>query len=245
MFWKRKLKCPIKVEDSEWILNQLEWINDNVVNIRNQETILPTKKYFDWDFSGVEIDAEKVLKQVGEYCIIDTSEINLEIYSEEGIELDRGTITQKEEGEGTSGVFIQEEDEISILIEERQLKNPISLIATVVHELSHYKLIVGKGVILEGEENEWITDLLSIAYGFGIFIGNSKFEFSQFESGDGWGGWQYSIQGYLPQQITAHAMAEIEIRKRSEMPNWTKFLKNDFKTDFEKSMNYLLKKNVE
>ena len=106
--------------------------------------------------------------------------------------------------------------------------------------MSHYILIGIQNVYSDDEENEWLTDLFTIANGFGIFMGNTRFEFNQWQSGDGWGGWQYSIQGYLPQQVIAYTMAEIEIRRSNSIPEWTKYMKDDFKNDFVKSMDYLL-----
>ena len=239
MFWKKKPKCPITIEDKEWIEAHLDWINKKVVRIEKQPIILPEKEFFDWDFKGDEKDAEFVLRQIGTYCKINTNRINLDFYSEESVELARGMVTKKEEGAGTAGLYKQKGGKASILIEVQQLKKPDALIATMVHELSHYVLMKQKRVYLPGAENEWLTDLLAIAYGFGIFIGNAKLEFNQWQSGDGWGGWQYSSQGYLPQQITAYAMAAIEIRRSAEIPSWIKYLKNDFRRDFKRSMQYL------
>lgn len=238
MFWKRKPKCPIKIEDKEWIESALNWINENVVNLATQPTIFPTKKYFDWDFRGKEKDAEFVLQKVGEYMHLDTSKIILNFYSEESIRLGQGTVTQREEG-GTAGYYIQENNNYEILIEVQQLKSPQSLIATIAHELSHYVLMGKINVYLEGDENEWLTDLLAIAYGFGIPIGNSKFSFGQWQSGDGWGGWQYSTQGYLPQQIIAYSMAVIEVKRTDEIPYWIDLMKKDFKEDMKRSMKFL------
>ncbi|MFT4535636.1 MAG: hypothetical protein ACI9P5_003006 [Saprospiraceae bacterium] len=239
MFWKQKNKCPITIEDKEWIENQLYWLNENIVNIKEQPTVLPTKKFFNWKFTGVEEDAKFVLDKIGDYCNVNTDEIYLDFYSEEAIELDRGTVTQQEPGTGSAGVYVQEKGKFSIFVEVQQLKRPNSLIATISHELSHYVLLGQNNFELVGEENEWITDLLAIAYGFGIFIGNSRFEFSQFQSGDGWGGWQYSIQGSLPHQIIAYAMAEIETKRTSNTPPWIELLRIDFRKDLIKSMEYI------
>ena len=239
MFWKRKQKCPINLEDKDWIVKHLNWIDKSIVKIENQPTILPTKKFFDGEFKGEEQDAEFVLKRIGEYCKIDIDNINLDFYSEESVRLDTGLMTERE-GDGSAGLYIQNGGAFSILIEVQQLQKPNSLIAVIAHELSHFVLMGQKDVYLEGDENEWLTDLLAIAYGFGIFLGNTKFSFSQWQSGDGWGGWQYSTQGYLPQQIIAYAMAEIEIRRTNKIPNWTDYLKKDFKNDFQKSMKFLI-----
>jgi len=169
MFWKKKIKCPIKQEDEMWITQHLEWLDENAVSLVDQPTFLPTKEYFDWTFTGSESDADFVLKQVGRYCRIITEGINLEFYSEESIELDRGLITQKEEGAGSAGMYVQNEGQFSILIDVQQLKKPLSLIATIAHELSHFILMGQRNIELEGVENEWLTDLLAIANGL-VFL---------------------------------------------------------------------------
>ena len=238
MFWKRKPKCPITKEDKAWVENYLNWLDQNVVKLENQPTILPTKKYFDWEFKGKTKDADFVLYKVGEYFGVNTDNIKLGFYNEGASKLDSSMAIRKEKG--TAGLFVQKGNHFSILIEAQQLKRPDSLIAVMAHELSHYVLAGKRRLFLNEDENEWLTDLLAIAFGFGIFIGNTKFEFNQWQSGDGWGGWQYSIQGYLPQQVTAYAMAVIEIQRTEEMPDWVKLLKGSFRKDFEKSWKYLI-----
>jgi len=54
------------------------------------------------------------------------------------------------------------------------LKDPINLIATLVHELSHI-ILLGEGGLEENDEE--LTDLNTIAMGFGIFTANSTFKF--------------------------------------------------------------------
>jgi hypothetical protein len=237
--WKRKIKCPINQEDKDWVIDQLNWIDQNIVKLDQQKTILPTKSFFDRKFDGSEDDAHFVLTQLGQYFRVDTKNIDLNFYSEKSIELDRGLITQKEEGSGTAGLYSQREKGISISIEIQQLSNLTSLIATIGHELCHYVLIGVYDIYIEGDENEWLTDLLAIAFGLGIFLGNSKFNFNQFQSGDGWGGWSYSIQGYLPQQIIAFAMAEIDHRKGLTLVEHIDYMKKDFRNDYNKSSKYL------
>lgn len=239
MFWNKKLKCPIDVEDQSWIRQMLDWIDQDMFPLTSRETILPTKSFFDYDFTGLEKDAEYLLSNIGKIFQVNVDQIKLGFYSEESLELDRGLVTQKEDGKGSSGIYSEQNNKFYIDIEVQQLKRPNSLIATIAHELSHYVLIGINDIYMEDEENEWLTDLFTIANGFGIFMGNSKFEFSQFESGDGWGGWQYSIQGYLPQQVIGYAMAEIETKESYEIPEWTKYMKDVFRKDFTESMKYL------
>jgi len=243
MFWNKKNICPIEKDDQTWIRETLEWINKEMFPLESKETILPTKSYFNYDFTGIEKDAEYVLTEVAKIFNTPIDEVELGFYSEEPLELDRGLITQTEDGKGSAGMYSQDEHKCYIDIEVQQLKRPNSLITTIAHELSHYVLIGLNQIYEESEENEWLTDLFTIANGFGIFMGNTKFEFNQWQSGDGWGGWQYSMQGYLPQQIIGYAMAEIEIRRSKSMPDWVKFMKEDFRKDFVKSMKYIKNEN--
>lgn len=237
-FFKKSYKNPIDSDDSVWLSRNLYWINKNLMNLATQPTILPTKKYFKHEFTGSEEDAYFVLSKLGEYFKINTEKIHLGFYSENKHEPGTNVVIESEDGKGTAGLYLEDRKSISILIENKNLKNPHSLIATMAHELSHYVLLNFKKVGYDGIENEWFTDLVTIAYGFGIFLGNTKFEFSQWQDGDGWAGWSYSISGYLPQQIIAHAMAEIEMKKSDAMPSWVKYLKGDFKKDFIKSHNF-------
>ena len=132
------------------------------------------------------------------------------------------------------------ENEIIISIETQQLKDPISLIATISHELSH-QILLGENRIEENDE--FLTDLTAITYGFGIFIGNSRFKFSQFSTNGGFG-WQSSNQGYLPEQIIAYSMAWLS-KERNEKTDYSKFMKQSVKKYFEQSFEYLEKEETE
>lgn len=243
MFWKRKVKCPVTEEDRQWIEEKIDWAHINIIDIQKQPTFLPTKKYFDIDFTGQEEEAHELLEVLSLYFQINPDRIHLGFYSEETHELDRGIVTQRDDDKGTAGLYIQDGHSNTILIEVQQLKNPQSLIATMAHELSHYILMEEKGYFFEEDENEWLTDLTSIAFGFGIFMGNTKFNFNQWQSADGWGGWSSSTQGYLPEQMIAYAMAFIQFRKKEMEVEWIHYLEGDFRRHFEKGMKYLNQRN--
>ena len=249
MFWKRLVECPIPVEDQKWITDKIDWINNNVVNIKNQPTIEPTQQYFKWKFSGDEEDAKFVLTKIGEYTNVDTKNIQLNFYDEDeekkrvlkvfGLKLMKDNFKNR-----IAGYYSDDNGEYTIGIEIKQLKNSILLIATIIHELCHHILINLKGVRYKSIEDEWLTDLLAVSYGFGIFVGNSKFSITQWQSNLN-AGWSASSQGYLPQQVTGFALAKIEMRKNNGMtPKWLKYCSPNLKSDFKKSIKYLKKENL-
>ena len=83
-------------------------------------------------------------------------------------------------------------------------------------------------------DDEFLTDFTAITYGFGIFIGNSRFQFISQGLG-----WQSSSQGYLPEQIIAYAMAWLS-KERNEKIDYGQFLNKSLKKYFEQSLDWLI-----
>lgn len=243
MFWNKKNKLPVTPEDREWVEDKLLAIKSIFTEVdyyKNIETILPTKRFYDKEFDGTEDDAWFILEQTKIYMDIPHEGIKLEFFSNSPIEMADGTLlsTPSDNMQGTwigaTGTYQSKGEEIIISIEKEQLKNPLELIATMSHELSHYILLY-EGWILENDE--YLTDLLAVAYGFGIFIGNTRFNFSTFSNLKG-SGWQMSRKGYLPEQVVAYAMAWLSVY-RNENTDWKKFLNKSMLKYFEQSVQYI------
>lgn len=237
MFWNKKKKLPITPEDKTWIDQDLNWLKeefgqDHFMEIR---TVTPTKDFYDRTFDGTEKDAEFILERTMELMSIQNADLQLEFFTDSPIEMAGGTIlTTPADLEGNwnsaSGTYEQTENGSVISIETGQLKNPISLIATIAHELAH-QILLGENRIEENDED--LTDLTAITFGFGIFIGNSRFEFSSQEFG-----WQSSSQGYLPEQVIAYAMAWLS-KERNEKTDYSQYLDKSLKKYFDQSVHWL------
>ena len=244
MFWKKKIKSPITIEDEEWLREDMKWLKEvlSEPHFSQIKTVTPTKDFYNRDFTGIEEDAEFVLKRTMELMCIKDTQIKLVFFDDSPVFGEDGSILTTPadiNGEWKSAAGIYEENEgfTNIYIERQQLTNPISLIATISHELSHVILL---GEKLVDYNDEFLTDLMAITYGFGIFLGNSRFQFSQYSNGTIMG-WQTSSQGYLPEQIIAFFMALLSI-ERKENINFKKFLNKTMLKLFDKSYEYILNK---
>ncbi len=100
--------------------------------------------------------------------------------------------------------------------------------------MSHF-ILLGENRIEENDE--YLTDLTAITYGFGIFLGNSKFKHSKFHNSN-FSSWEISSQGYLPEQIIAYAMAWLS-KHRNENTDYSKYLEKDIERFFSHSYEYL------
>jgi len=86
-------------------------------------------------------------------------------------------------------------------------KAPVQMVATFAHELSHaLHNRAYEPLDIEPELYELFTDLTAIYLGYGIFLANTRFEFSQFSNGDTQG-WQAQGAGYLPEADMVFATA--------------------------------------
>lgn len=108
-----------------------------------------------------------------------------------------------------AGTFsVNGEGEVRITYHPRQLQDPASLVATFAHELAHYRT-AGFPEPPPGGWEVWepATDLTAVFLGFGVFLANTRFRFSQFSDGQTMG-WQWRQQGYLsePEILHMHAI---------------------------------------
>jgi hypothetical protein len=245
MFWNKKKKPPITEEDEEWIELELMFLKEILGEKHFDEliTITPTREFFDFTFKGNEEDSEYVLKRVKELMYIDDASIKLCYFSDEPIKMDDGTILSSPaesngEWKSAAGIYEDLDDEKIIYIERGQLKNTFSLIATIAHELAHYILLTENRI---EENDEYLTDLTAIVYGFGIFMGNSRFQFIKNQNSN-FSEWQMSSQGYLPEQVIAYTMAWLS-NYRKENTEYKKFFSIEMTKYFNQSVVYLMRNN--
>lgn len=107
-----------------------------------------------------------------------------------------------------SGTFRATEAGALITYHPDSVRDPMSLVATFAHELAHYRT-VGFPEPPPGGWEVWehATDLAAVFLGFGLFLANSRFSFSQFSDGQTMG-WQWRQQGYVsePEILHMHAI---------------------------------------
>jgi hypothetical protein len=242
LFWNKKIKPPVTEEDRHWIEEGLLLLKDEFgeEHFKSLETILPNRQYYDIEFSGKEEDAVFVLNQTKIYMEIE-AEMTLKFFSDEPVLMQDGSILTTPadiygKWNSAAGLYDDNGVKTTIIIERSQLKDPVSLIATIAHELSHY-ILLGEG--RTDINDEYLTDLVAVAYGFGIFLGNSRFKHSTFNTNGG-SGWQMQSSGYLPEQVVAYAMAWLSVY-RDEEPVWKNLLNASMLKYFEHSMEFINK----
>ena len=170
----KKIKSPVSGADEEWLNADLTWLRETFSeeHFHQIRTITPTVDFYDRTFSGTEDDAYFVLERTKELMAIQNDHIKLTFfdnqptYGEDGSMLSTPSDNIQGSWDAAAGTYEQtKEGETVISLDLGQLKDPIALIATIAHELAHV-ILLGEGYLEENDE--FLTDLTAIFYGYGL-----------------------------------------------------------------------------
>lgn len=215
------------------------------------QVILPTHEYFPDPYDGNDATAKLLFQRMCGYMRVDPRPINLEIFPDETEEL-RTVLPYWRGGRGGSngcaGFYTSDHTEtkadgtkqILVALRSSQLKDPLSLVATIAHELGHVILLGGGLVSSQTSDHEPLTDLLTVFLGVGIFNANASGQFKQYQNERQYG-WCMKKLGYLPQEAYGYALAKFAREREEHKPAWEKHLSTNVRAYFKRSRNWLEK----
>lgn len=175
---------------------------------KNTKLILPTQDFFPIRSPEHDSIALEVFEKVKEYAGMEKWPCTLEAQDEDPNLVVAPTVVLQGVEPNPLGTFQEgENNEIVITYNPSVLKNPTQMVATFAHELSHYLTGNAPEPPPGGEEFwEYATDICATFIGFGIFVANAAFTFTQYTNVDSQG-WQVSRGGYLSEQEHSYALA--------------------------------------
>jgi hypothetical protein len=231
--------CPIPEERREWLEHAFDWLVSafGEDSIRERRVLIPHHSDFPIRYNGDHGSALDTVKIIARQMELDSSEIELLFYKEGVDELDSGSAFGNklfmDRQKYASGRYLGKADDgkYHIALEERKLRQPEFMVATLAHEMAHIKLL---GEERLNENDEQLTDLATVAFGLGVFNANAAFvTFQDFQSH----GWQKL--GYLKQMDWGYVLALFARLRVENDPGWAKHLCKNVKSDFVKSCKYL------
>ena len=206
-FFKRTPLIEPAVMD--WQFDCFEWLLKNTGGFKVfSETVLvqPSSQFFpQHGMTGPEL-AEALFLQVKEYAGMSDWPCKLEAQDEDPNPVVAPTLVVQDAPSAPAGTFSAMAEGVVITYNPGSISDPMSLIATFAHELSHYLTGSFSEEPPGGWENwEYAVDVTSVFLGFGIFAANSVVTFSQYAAFDSQG-WRTSRSGYLSEAEVIHAL---------------------------------------
>jgi hypothetical protein len=217
--------------------------------------VLPSPEDFPDPFDGTPAAAEKLFGRVCDYMQVNRNTVEFEVFPDETEQLRE--ILPYWRGDGAkqpAGLYLHhandqrhddedsEKQRMVVAVRSTQLKDPLSLVATIAHELGHVTLLGGCLMDPKTPDHEPMTDLLTVFMGLGIFTANSARRFKQFQE-DRRQGWSMQRLGYLPEEVFGYALARFAFERGEDRVPWAKHLSTNVKAYFKQSRTWLAKNN--
>jgi hypothetical protein len=244
-------KLPVTEEQRQWVNNGFGRLEKLLGKRRMLEAtvIEPTAEDFPDPYDKTPEAIENLFSRVCEYMRVDRSTVKLEIFPDETEELRRILPSWSNSGGNrAAGLYIHAHERgestdavdkwMTVAVRSTMLQDPMSLVATIAHELGHVILLGGQLISGAEKDQEPMTDLLTVFLGFGIFTANSAARFKQFQS-DRKIGWSMQRLGYLDEPVLGYALAKFATERGEDKPTWPKHLSPNVRSDFKNSKRWL------
>jgi hypothetical protein len=219
-----------------WIHRRLRWLGEEFGSDRLIENPLiePTPAFFPDPYDASPRAAGRMFRRVCEYMDVPPGIVKLHFYGENAPELvnDAGYLLP-----GSAGTYQEAEDCFVIRLNRDELAQPMDLVGTMAHELSHLRLMGENRADPDAFDNELLTDLTAVYFGFGIFLVNSPRAWpSQLGL---WPGTRMHRPEYMSLPMIAYALAAIAQLRFEEKPAWSNHLHRSAKAEFRAAMRFM------
>jgi hypothetical protein len=247
MFWS-KPKLPVTLDSQQWIEKSFDWFLREFGKDRflQHRSVLPTTTFYPDKYLGTEESVLLVVRRTCQYMDVQPDSVEVHFFEEHEELSDPMLQATGEFKSGAAGLYFHKggaESKARIAIHSKQLKQPMSLVATIAHELGHVILLGGGRISREDKSHEYLTDLLTVFLGMGIFTANAAFQFQQWRDSR-YQGWKVSRQGYMSEEMFGYALAGYCWLRGERKPGWTDTLAMNVQHYFKQSLAYLEKGGV-
>ena len=219
-------KCPVDTWEKTWTEWRMRWLAEKfgVERLLRAEVLLPTEQFFPDPYRGTEEDANRLYDRLCGYLAINDRNIRLEV-------------VQDVQMPGAVGHYDRSEKTV-IRVAASQLADPMRLVATLCHELAHELLLGGGLLTTEISDHEWVTDLLPVFLGAGVFAANATVKETHDRVGNvSW--WSMGKQGYLPARVFGYAFALFAFMRGEKSPAWAEHLRLDASSALRDGLRFL------
>ncbi len=233
----------IAEEDRLFIIEAYKWLLKNFGGdtfYKKTSLILPTEAFFQELFNSREKVAEKAFKYVQKYAGMEKWPCELKVQDYDPEQKVSPSIISQEVASHPLGSFSDKNpDKVVITYNPSLISRPNQLIATFAHEFAHYLTRDCMEAPPGGWENwEATTDVAAVFMGFGVFMANSVFTFTQYAGGELYGCCS-SRSGYLSEEVLSFALGIFIKLKKINHYNIYRYLDPNIKTFLIKSLEEL------
>lgn len=236
-----KPKLPVSPEKQRWVDNSFLRLAAllGAHRLLQATVVLPTPEHFPDPYDRSEVSLRHIFARVARAMRVNPVEIDLTLFASAD-DISHSLVPFWEgPTSGAAGLYHHDPDaKPHISINEKQLKDPMSLVGTLAHELGHIILLRPGLVPRDDPDMEPLNDLLTVFLGFGVFTANSAFHFKQYTT-DRAQGWSVGRTGYLSEELFGYALARFAFERGEAKPAWRKYLSTNVSAYLKRSAAWL------
>ena len=238
--WFRPI-CPCDAEAKKWIEDSFQWLarQFGLHILLEKNIILPTAEFFPDPWDGSDKAVRQLFDRLCSYMDIDRDDVKMKlIHDRAGL----GLAALDPSRGAAAATWSKGEESYSkgiIRIERAAIGHRDDLIGIIAHELSHQRLLGEGRYRCDKFDNELLTDLTAIYFGFGVFLANNRNK-STGELGR-WPGTKLFRPEYLSEPMMGYALAHLAWFRDEHRPPWSKHLRSVPYAVFKQGLNYLEK----
>ncbi|MEV4612936.1 hypothetical protein AB0K43_10070 [Kitasatospora sp. NPDC049258] len=214
-------RCPVGPREQRWIEESTAWLLAEFgPEVLLRPPVLPTAEYFPGPFDGSVAQIGELVGRICGYFGVDPGGLLVEVepYDPQA-DLLVAELGLTERSSGAAGHFRIEHGRPVVAIDQEQAARPVSLVATIAHELGHVRLLAERRIERGRSDGEPLTDLLTVFFGFGVFNANSAFTRTAED-----GRISRRRLGYLTQEAYGYALACYAQLRGEGRPSWAAHL---------------------
>jgi len=241
MFGLGKPKLPISEESRLWMDDCFRRLGKllGVERMLHAVVMLPVPEHFPDVYDGSEESLRRMFCRVAEWMQVDPESVEVQLFSDAGVTTSTLLPFGEMQGASPGGLYRHAPgSKTQIEIHDKQMKDPMALVATLAHELGHVILLRPGLVDREARDMEPMNDVLMVFLGLGVFNANTAFQFKQFTN-NYTQGWSASRLGYLPEELFGYALARFAFERGEVEPEWAKYLAKNIRVYFKRSGEWL------
>jgi hypothetical protein len=240
VWWRRA--CPVEPTEQRWIESNLDWlVAEFGTDLLRGPVVLPTDDFFPGVYQGSHADVRRVVTMICEHVGVDIAGIDLELNPGDGDdELLAALPSFVKSSTSAAGHYHRRAGRPVVTVNESQAARPMSLVATVAHELGHVRLLDEGRVPTDRPDQEPLTDLWTVYTGLGIFTANSAFDVTRRPAS-----WSTARLGYLTEPMYGYALAYYAWLRGEARPDWARHLDVNPRTYQRHGLSYLRRRPSE
>ncbi|HEY2794356.1 MAG TPA: hypothetical protein VGJ28_18485 [Micromonosporaceae bacterium] len=232
--------APVRDEERVWIEAQLRWLTEQFGRVMlGADAVLPTDDFFPGTYTGSVDNVREVIDRIAARMDVppDTYVVELADADDHGDAI--ASLPGYRTTSGAAGEYRRTDSGGLLSISMTQTSRPMSLVATIAHHR-----LMGEGHVEPGRrDNEPLTDLATVYFGFGIFSANAALEFAPTSrlnaAGERMTGWRSSRLGYLTEPMFGYALAYWSHLRGDDDPAWARYVDANPKAYLRRGLKYL------